>query len=148
MRRRVVRQGRWSTPSWDALAVMPADQVPAGSLRREVVRDAGEEQHYLFRGLSLSLFKDGAESYWYNLVGDNPSLFVLCHEDPDGSPEPFSVTANADEASAGIEGDDGVYATPIAPAIYSVVERFVLEHFQPREKKMRKRKNWSDDQAI
>jgi len=143
MRRKIVRQGPWAVPSWDAMAVLPAENLPKGSARRELLRQDDDTQQFLWRGFTLPLYRDAAESYWYNLVGDNPSIYVLCHENPEGEPEPFCVTANQDEASAGIEGDDGVYATPRPAEIYPTIERFVVEHFKPREPKVRKRKNWS-----
>jgi hypothetical protein len=145
MQRKLVRQGPWTVPSWDALAVLPAESLPSGTARRELLREDEETQQFLWRGFHLPLYRDAAESYWYNLVGDNPSIYVLCHENPDGEPEPFSITANQDEASAGIEGDDGVYSTPIAAEIYPTIERFVVENFKPREPKIRKRKNWSQE---
>ena len=31
--------------------------------------------------MRVELFKDGCEGYWYNLMSDNPRLFVICFED-------------------------------------------------------------------
>jgi hypothetical protein len=53
------------------------------------------------------------------------------------------VTANPDEASAHLEGDEQVFATPIPPEIYKELERFVVEYYVPRPRRKRKRKNWS-----
>ena len=142
MERRLVRQGRWSVANWEAVGTIPYDPA-AGIKRKQLVRDGDESQQYIWSGFPLNLYRDGAENYWYNLGGANPSLYVLCHEDPGGDVEPFSVTANHDEASAGMEGDDRVYATPIPAEIYREIEKFVVKHFEPKEKKVRKRKNWS-----
>jgi hypothetical protein len=144
MRKRLIQQGPWQVPSWEVLGVVPFDPA-TGIQRGKLVRDDGQSQHFIWSGFPLRLYRDGAENYWYNLSGDNPALYVLCHEDPDGNVEPFSVTANHDEASAGIEGDDRVYATAMPAEIYLQLEKFVVEHFKPREKKVRKRKNWSGD---
>lgn len=144
MERRLVRQGRWSVANWEAVGTIPYDPA-AGIKRKQLVRDGDESQQYIWSGFPLNLYRDGAENYWYNLGGANPSLYVLCHEDPGGDVEPFSVTANHDEASAGMEGDDRVYATPIPAEIYREIEKFVVKHFEPKEKKVRKRKNWSGD---
>lgn len=139
-----VKQGPWSVASWDAVGVIPYDPE-AGVQRKLLMRDGVDLQQYLWSGFRMHLYRDSAESYWYNLVGNNPSLYVLCHEAPDGGVEPFAVTANHDEASAGIEGDDRVYSVPIPPEIYRQLEAFVVQHYVPREKKVRKRKKWSDD---
>jgi hypothetical protein len=144
MQKRQVRQGGWAVPSWEAVGIVPFDST-TGIQRRQLVRDDGESQQFLWAGFPLRLYRDGAESYWYNLSGDNPALYILCHEDPGGEVVPFAVTANHDEASAGVEGDDRVYAAPIPAEIYAQLEKFVVENFTPREKKIRKRKNWSED---
>ena len=144
MERRLVHQGRWTVASWEAVGTIPHD--PADGIRRkQLVREGDESQQFLWSGFPLNLYRDGAENYWYNLGGESPALYVLCHEDPGGDVEPFSVTANHDEASAGMEGDDRVYATAIPAEIYQEIEKFVVTHFEPKEKKVRKRKNWSGD---
>ncbi len=144
MQAKQVRQGPWSVASWEAVGVVPYDPE-SGVQRKQLMRDGADLQHYLWSGFRMCLYRDGAESYWYNLVGNNPSLYVLCHEDPAGDVEPFAVTANHDEASAGIEGDDRVYSVPIPPEIYRQLENFVVQHYVPKEKKVRKRKKWSDE---
>ena len=144
MQTKQVSQGQWSVASWEAVGVIPYDPDSA-SKGRQLMRDGDDLQQYLWPGFRLQLYRDSAESYWYNLVGNNPSLYVLCHEAPDGEVVPFAVTANHDEASAGIEGDDRVYSVPIPPEIYQQLEGFVVQHFVPTEKKVRKRKKWSDE---
>lgn len=144
MEKRLVRQGRWTVANWEAVGTVTYD--PAGGIRRKhLVRDGEESQQYLWSGFPLRLYRDGAENYWYNLAGSSPSLYVLCHEDPEGNVEPFAVTVNHDEASAGMEGDDRVYATAIPVEVYQKIEQFVVQHYVPKEKKVRKRKNWSED---
>jgi deoxyhypusine synthase len=44
-----------------------------------------------------------------------------------------------------MEGDDRVYATAIPVEVYQKIEQFVVQHYVPKEKKVRKRKNWSED---
>ena len=67
-----------------------------------------------------------------------------CHESPDGELTPFRVTADHDSATVCLESDDQVFAVPIPPEIYQYLERFVVAHFVPQERKKRKRKNWSE----
>ena len=146
MRRRMIEHGRWSVPSWDVLSVLPAENLASRGATREPVREGDDEQQYLWSGFALELFRDGAESYWYNLTGDNPALYVLCHETPEGDMEPFLVTADHDQGTAGVEADDKVFIAPIPPDIYQAIERFIVENYVPGERKKRRRKNWMEDQ--
>ncbi len=104
--------------------------------------DAGEE-HFLWGGLRLDLFRDAAESYWANLTGSQPSLFILCSEDEQGVMVPRVVTADHDEACSGVEVNDRVFSAPIPPEVYQHLESFVVAHHVPQEKRKRKRTDWS-----
>ena len=146
MRRRMIEHGRWRVPSWDVLSVLPADHLVSRGASREPVRRGDDEEQYLWSGFSLELYRDGAEGYWYNLTGDNPALYVLCHETPEGDMEPFLVTADHDQGTAGVEVDDKVFIAPIPQDIYQEIERFIVENYVPVERKKRKRKNWMDNQ--
>jgi hypothetical protein len=146
MRRRMIEHGRWRVPSWDVLSVLPADHLASRGASREPVRKGDEEEQYLWSGFALELYRDEAESYWYNLTGDNPALYVLCHETPEGDMEPFLVTADHDQGTAGVEADDKVFIAPIPQDIYQEIERFIVEHYVPAERKKRRRKNWMENQ--
>ena len=142
--RREVVQGRWRVPAWAAVSILPGGHLtkkPAGST---LIRQDDEAEQYLISGLKLELYRDSAESYWYNLTGENAALYVICHENPEGGLDPFLVTADRDEAMAGLEGDAQVFSTPISPEIYHQIEQFILEHYVPEAPRKRKRKNWSD----
>ena len=143
MERTQIKRGLWSVPSWRAVSVVAGEHI-AGKGERSPIYERDEEAQYLWSGLSLALYRDLAEEYWYNLTGDNPSLFVVCHESPDGELAPFEVTANHDVATTCLESDDHVFAVPIPPELYSHLEKFVVDHFVPQERKKRKRKNWSE----
>ena len=41
------------------------------------IRTDGDEEQLLWGGLRLDLYRDAAASYWANLTGTQPSLFVL-----------------------------------------------------------------------
>jgi hypothetical protein len=144
MERKQVKRGRWSVPSWRAVSVVAGDHVVGSGSGRSPVYENDDEAQYLWSGLSLTLYRDLAEEYWYNLTGDNPSLFVICHETPEGELTPFQVTADHDSATVCLESDDQVFAVSIPPEIYQHVEKFVVTHFVPQERKKRKRKNWSE----
>lgn len=145
MERTQIKRGLWSVPSWRAVSVVPGEHVAGKGSDRSTIYERDEEAQYLWSGLSLDLYRDLAEEYWYNLTGDNPSLFVICHESPDGELTPFQVTANHDAATTCLESDDQVFAVPIPPELYGHLEKFVVAHFVPQERKKRKRKNWSEN---
>ena len=107
-----------------------------------LVREEGDQ--YLWRGYRLNLYLDSCESYWHNLTGELPSLFVICTETEKGGMQPLIVTADGLEASASTEGDDKVFRAPIPPDIYRCIEKFVVENFVPRERKKRKRRSWTE----
>jgi hypothetical protein len=145
MERREVVQGPWRVTDWMAVAILPGEHLARQGARKVPMRTGGGDDQYLWSGIMLNLYRDSAESYWYNLTGENASLYVVCHESPDGELEPALVTANHDEAVAGQEVDCRVFSTPIPPGIYQAIERFVLDYYVPEAPRKRKRKNWSDE---
>jgi len=145
MERRPPGDAPWSTERWDPVAVMPAGEVSTVSERRMPVHQGGGREQYLYGGQELRLYPDATESYWYNLAGRSPSLFVVLREGDDGIPEPFVVTANHDEAGAYMEADGTVAAVPMPADIHQWLERYVAENFRPQERKHRKREKWTEE---
>lgn len=145
---REVTSGRWSEEQWDVISVVAGEQVAPEQARTPVLEEPGRRQ-YLWTGLKIRLYKDGCESYWYNLMSDTPFLFVVCfrNESEDGEEEvnPVLVTANQDEATGHIEIDDPVYSVPMPEKVHQWVERFVVENYVPEAKRKRKRKNWTEE---
>jgi hypothetical protein len=144
MERAQIRRGRWSVPSWRAVSVVAGEHVVSKGNGRSPIYENEDGAQYLWSGLPLLLHRDLAEEYWYNLTSDNPSLFVICHESPDGELTPFRVTADHDSATVCLESDDQVFAVSIPPEIWQYLEKFVVAHFTPKERKKRKRKNWTE----
>jgi hypothetical protein len=144
MGRRMVSRSRWSVPSWRVVGVVAGENLPGLDARAVPIRSDGDEEQFLWGGLRLELYRDASESYWTNLVGQQPSLFVLCIEAEDGSsrsssrPIPTSVSG---------VGNDRVFSAPIPPDVYPLLERFVVEHHMPQEKRKRKRTDWSTGEA-
>ena len=147
MQRTEVRRGQWSVPSWSAVSVVAGDNLVGKDSGRSPIYARDGEAQFLWSGLTLVLHRDLAEDYWYNLTGENPSLYVICHESPEGELTPFRVTADHDSAAVCLESDDQVFAVAIPPEIYQHLEQFVVKHFVPRERQKRKRKNWSETSA-
>lgn len=148
MERRLAVQGQWQYPKWQACGVLTCQQARADRQEKILVRAEDGCEQYIWHGFSLDLHRDSAESYWYNLTGKFPSLFVICHADEKGELEPFSVTANYDEAGAHMEADDPVFSLPIPPAIYQWLEHYIVENYIPQEKKTRKRTGWKQENAF
>jgi len=146
MESRVARQGPWTFPQWRVVGVVAGGGAGRPESRCRLIHSAedGHEQ-YLWSGYAVRLHKDGAESYWYNLVGAHPSLFVICREDEETGLAPLTVSANYDDANACMEADGTVLSTPIPPEIYQWLERYVVENYAPREPKKRQRVNWTED---
>ncbi len=144
MERRTRRHGPWAYPQWAAVAVLKVgadgDGIRGGSIRI----GSGEVEQHLWSGLRVSLHRDAAESYWYNLVGRQPSLFVICRTGRDGELTPHAVTADYDEAGAHLEADDSVFAVPIAPDIRRRLEEYVMANYDPAPPTKRRRKNWTE----
>ena len=143
LERRYRQRGRWPVNEWRVLGVV-ANGGGVQEQRRSVRVDAESEQ-VLWSGLRLELHKDSAESYWYNLTAEAPSVLVVCRCDDEVSSElrPFLVLLDADEAGAYLEGDDSVFSVPMPPEIYQWLERYVVENYVPQAKKKRRRVDWS-----
>jgi hypothetical protein len=146
MQRSQVQRGRWAVPSWRALSVVAGEHLVGKGAGQTPIYEDGDDAQFLWSGFALELYRDQAEEYWYNLTSESPSLFVICHETPDGELTPFRVTADQDSASGCLESDDQVFAVPIPPEIYQHIEQFIVANYVPSERKKRKRKNWSPEQ--
>lgn len=132
-------------PRWELVGVVAGEAIAGdGGISRRVIRSDEDGEQLLWTGFKLQLYKDSAESYWYNLVGKNPSLFVICRTDPEDETQlvPYAVSANYDEAGAHMEADDTVFSAPIPPEVYQWLERYVIANHAPQEPYKRKRKRW------
>ncbi|MCM2311306.1 MAG: DUF3305 domain-containing protein [Steroidobacteraceae bacterium] len=143
MGRRMVAGKGWRVPSWQVVGVVSGAQLTSRDARGAPIRSDADEQHFLWGGLRLELFRDAAASYWANLTGSHPSLFILCSEDEQGVMVPKAVTADHDEACSGVEVSDRVFSAPIPPEVYQHLEAFIVAHHVPEEKRKRKRTDWS-----
>ena len=139
-------------PVWTLLEVLVGGEIDQRSessdsvIEKTVVQNAEESLQVVWTGFRLEFFRDGGESYWHTLVGEQQELFVVCQDDEDGQFTPILVTADYDEAMAYQEADDTVLSAPMPEKIYLVLERFVLENYAPQQKKRRKRKKWHGDE--
>ncbi len=114
----------------------------AAVLEKTVITETQDQLDVLWTGFTLEFYRDGGQSYWHTLIGEQQEIFVVCQDDEDGQFAPILVTADYDEAMAYQEADDTILSTPMPQKIYLALERFILENYTPAEKKRRKRKQW------
>lgn len=133
----------WRPDSWRITGVVVNSQWQHPEKRR--VRSAPDgTEDYLWGGFRLRLHKDEAESYYFNLLAEQPSLYVVSRMGPRYAPEPFLVTASFDEAHAYMEAEEDAQPVPMPPELHGWIEAFVLEHYVPERRRKRKRQNWKD----
>ena len=129
LERRIARVGPWSQAQWEAVAAVAGEEVVGERGTATLVHEDDECRRYLWPGLVIELFPDGCESYWYNLLSERPTLFVVCFErDEEDDDEielvPALVTASQDEANAapgirrpGLLGADARKGGPVGGAL-------------------------------
>jgi hypothetical protein len=122
------------------VGVVAGDRGGGESLIRS---DSGGRQ-LLYPGFRLRLHKDETESYYMNLTGDHPSIFVVCSEDEDERLQPSLVTLSYDEVSSYMEVEDAVFSVPMPPELYRWIEAFVLQNYVPERRKKRKLDRWKE----
>lgn len=145
MEREQIQHRSWTVPRWRLVGVVAGQHIEDQHPGATVVHDDHGREQLLWTGFRVRLYRDSAESYWYNLVGRTPSLFLICRQDPEGDLIPFMVTANYDEAGAHLEADDEVFSAPIPPEVHDWLERYVMAHYRPEPPKKRKRKDWKEE---
>jgi len=145
MERSEVRHRDMTFPQWKVVGFVAGEHIVRDDCHCTVIHSSAGREQYLWTGYTVRLYKDSAESYWYNLVGANPYLFVLCREHDEYGMAPFIVSANYDEANAFMEVSGTVFSAPIPPVIYQWLERYVVENYQPQEPKKRSRMNWTKE---
>ena len=142
----------WMVDSWSAIGVLPVE-TQATSVSCSSIYQSEDSEQFLYEGYCIELFQDDAESYYANLTGRNPGVFVICEheEDEDGDEEeggtfrPLLVTLSYDEMASYIEVDTPVFDLPIPPPVYDWVEEWVLDNYQPEKKHKRARQKWADN---
>lgn len=137
--REPVRDSPWIAERWRVVGVVPARAESVG--QRTVIRTGPEGEQYLWGGLSVRLRPADADAYYFNLVGQQPSLQVICQRGDDGELRPMQVTADYIDAMAHGEAGADVHAVPIPAEIYVWIERFVLEHYRPDEEQPRRKRD-------
>ena len=127
--------GRWRVPSTALAGILP----PQGGKNGMEVLRAGSGL-FAFHGVPMVLRRDLCESYWANVSGDAPRLFVVCRERELGEcARPILLTASGDEAAGHAETDDLAFSAPMPDVARDMVEAFVMDNYFPEPKRKRKR---------
>lgn len=146
---RQARSGQWVQDQWEAIGVVAGEEVSTTESSTTLVHEDAECRRYLWTGLTLTLYRDACESYWYNLMSGKPYLFVVCYVDEDEEGEeslvPALVTADQQEATGHLETDDRVYSVPMPQQVHEWLERYVVQNYVPEQKKKRKRRDWAKE---
>ncbi|MDA7990756.1 MAG: DUF3305 domain-containing protein [Gammaproteobacteria bacterium] len=145
LQRETAAAEKWAHAQWSAFAVVAGAHLAHGDAP-VLIHDEGGIRRYFCGGMSLRLYKDGGESYWHNLLSEPPRLFVICDgEQGDEHVSPAFITADQDEASGCMESERLVLSAPMPPSICDVVERYVISHYRPMQKRKRKRREWAEE---
>ena len=131
-------------PRGEVVGVLGIGGGDHAEVRARLIHSGDSADQYLWSGFKLKLFQDDVESYYCNLMGEKPGVFVVLRQNREGTLAPVLVTLSYDEATSHLEVDDQVSSVTIPPDIYRRVETFVLEPYVPEPRKKRKRKDWKN----
>ncbi|NOR40587.1 MAG: DUF3305 domain-containing protein [Gammaproteobacteria bacterium] len=140
----LVHDNRWIDGRWVVTGVVASKQPVEEGLQRKLIHSGDEAQQYLWTGLRIELHKDDAESFYCNLMSDNPSVFVICDEQQDAPLQPSIVTLSYSEATTYMETDQRVERVEMPAELYRWLEQYVLANYVPEKKKKRKRVDWKE----
>jgi hypothetical protein len=142
-----VTDNPWISERWRVLGVVAGDADGArgpDAPQPSLIRGGAGARQYLWTGFEIRLFPAGADSYYFNLVGEQPIVLVVCQASEDRGLAPMLVTADYIDALAHREAGADVHAVPIPPEIYVWLEQYVLEHYRPDEDRpKRKHGDWT-----
>ncbi len=148
-----IENNAWISGRWEVNGLVVGDfsQMDTSNntrdkLSKQVTKADADSPQCLWSGLMVELYKDDAESYYHNLMSDNPRAFIICKTDEENTnePQPFLVTLSYDEAASYMEVDEMVFSVDMPAELYRWLEQFVLENYVPEKKKKRRRENWKE----
>ncbi|MFZ6772641.1 DUF3305 domain-containing protein [Undibacterium sp. SXout7W] len=137
----------WQAYQWKLLEIIP--DMPGTSVR--CLMDGDGEQRWLFPGFSTQLFADEAPGYFLNISSPVPCWFVMWRiEDVNGADiaVPKSLSLSYNEAARLMDGGEQVETVPLSDDIARWLAEYTQEHFQPEEKRPRKRPSFEGGEAV
>jgi hypothetical protein len=135
-----VTGNRWIDERWRVVGVVHGAAM-GGAHRRSLLREGPDGTHFLWSGLELRLRPGDAESYYYNLIGDNPSLYVYCETGDGGELVPTGVSAEYIDAMWHQEFGNSTFGVPMPPEVYRFIEQFVTAHYVPEEPRQKRKRD-------
>jgi len=140
----VIHDNRWIDGRWAVTGVVAGKPLSEAGVRCQLVHANDETRQYLWNGLSIELHADDAESYYCNLMSDNPGVFVVCGEAHDETLQPAIVTLSYGEAASYMETDRRVERVAMPADVYRWLEQYVLANYVPEKRSKRKRNDWKE----
>lgn len=135
----------WVDHQWAAVAVTVDSKLSAPAGQRQVVHPESGILREIHRGFDVVLQVDECESYYHNLLSPEPRCYVIASRDESAVPLPRLVTLSFDEAHAYLEGEEELFAVPVAPELYRWIEAFVLANYIPEKRRKRNRTHWTGE---
>lgn len=138
------QHGQWRFPQWDVVSVVaetrvPVSQAPEPAYQRR--QDEREDAYFEWSNLWLELFRDGLQAYYQNLMGQKPSLFILCRDDHEHTGvAPVAISANFADAEAHMETDGVVLDTPLEAPFSKWIADYVLNNQHALDRQMQDHK--------
>lgn len=141
-----IKNNIWISDKWDVSGVIAGDKATGGEPEQSISRIGADGEIFIWSNYQISLFKDEAESYYFNIISETPYVFVVCREEEyDSQLTPFKVSVNYDEAASYMELNDHVFQVPMPPEIYRWLEGYVINNYIPVKRKKRKLENWKGE---
>ena len=135
--RRVMKERRgWQFPAWSLSAIEP-DDANGGVTE---LNPAEGTRDFRWTGLRLGLRRSNAETYWYNLTSQTPSLFVICREDPQYGLVPSMVSIDQDESAREQESEGEIFSMPMPAWLIDELEGFVMANYRPEPRGGKRRR--------
>ena len=128
---------RWLSEKWEAIGVVPAFEMAAGSAMQQIFAD-DQRCRYLVGRFDLELFRDEVENYHLNLTSPEPRVFVMWRMQDDLA-VPVEVTLSYGEAARWLDSGEQCDGVPILPEIADWLGDFVNTYYQPAPRKKLKR---------
>jgi len=139
--REPVANNPWISERWRVVKALLADPGVEARITRTLLKAGPEGEQYLWSGFVLHLHPAEADAYYYNVIGQNPSLYVYCEHDESGEPRPRSITAEYIEAMTHSEMGNATYNVAMPPEVLRLVEQYALAHYEPEEPKMNRKRD-------
>jgi len=129
---------QWADYSWSLIGFIPG-------LSQEKIKTSEQAgELHIWSDLLMTIYPLHCDSYYYNLVSDEPKAYLVCSQGDDLSlpPKPLLLTVDYDEAASYMETGEAVFSTPLPEELCVWLEQFVMTYYQPKEPKKRRRKKW------